>query len=395
MSRITRFAARDPGPAARLVDFMAHLRENGLKLGVDDTATALRALGSVRATDPVEARLALKAVCAGSADDAARFDDLFDAYWRNDGRVRQKVVPDKASSAHQHTRSSRTDDAARSAKPGGTQSPLDGRDEGESDTDGTGRLIASNVPNLVTKDLRELVSPQEIAAAEAVARRLAAAICDRRSRRRRAARKGEAIDFRRTVRLSLATGGEPLALPRRRRPDRSARLTILCDVSGSMTAYASVFLAFVAGLIRGEKTADAYLFHTKLVRITQALRDDDALRALNRLTLMADGFGGGSKIAGNLDRFARTYARRFVVGRSVVVLLSDGYDTDPPDAMAQALRRLKRRGCRIVWLNPLAGWKDYAPVARGMAAARPHLDLFAPANTLAALAALEPEFSRL
>lgn len=395
MSRITRFAARDPGPAARISGFMAHLRDNGLKLGVYETATAMRALSMVEAADPPEARLALKAVCAGSADEAARFDNLFDAYWRNDGRVRQKVVREEAATERQHTRSSQTAEEPQSARRGTTQSPEDGRDDGETATDGTGRLIASRARNLMTKDLRELVSPQEIAAAETVARRLAAAIRDRRSRRRRAARKGDVIDFRRTVRLSLATGGEPLALPRRQRPDRAVRLTVLCDVSGSMTAYARVFLAFVAGLIRGERTADAYLFHTKLVRITEALRDDDPLRALNRLTLMAEGFGGGSKIAANLDRFAHTYARQFVNGRSVVVVLSDGYDTDPPELMGQALQGLKRRGCRIVWLNPLAGWKGYEPIARGMAAARPHLDLFAPANTLSALAALEPELARI
>ena len=79
----------------------------------------------------------------------------------------------------------------------------------------------------------------------------------------------------------------------------------------------------------------------------------------------------------------------------MVLILSDGYDTDPPDRLAAALARLKKRGCRIVWLNPLKGWKDYAPVAAGMAAALPYLDLFAAANTLDALAALEPEFTRL
>lgn len=395
MSRVTRFAGRDPGPAARVAGFIAHLRDNGLRLGVPETATAMRALAVVEAADPAEARLALKAVCAGSADEAARFDDLFDAYWRNNGRVRQKVVRDEAARERQHTRSSQAAEGPQSARRGTMQAPEDGRGDGEAAADGTGRLIASQARNLMKKDLRELVDPADIAAAETIARRLAAAIRDRRSRRRRAARKGDAIDFRRTVRLSLATGGEPLALPRRRRPDRAVRLTVLCDVSGSMTAYARVFLAFVAGLMRGERTADAYLFHTKLVRITEALRDEDPLRALNRLTLMAEGFGGGSKIAANLDRFARTYARQFVNGRSVVVVLSDGYDTDPPEMMGGALRRLKRRGCRIVWLNPLAGWKGYEPIARGMAAARPHLDLLAPANTLASLAALEPELARI
>ena len=140
---------------------------------------------------------------------------------------------------------------------------------------------------------------------------------------------------------------------------------------------------------------DAYLFHTRLIRITDALRDADTSRAVGKLSLMAQGFGGGTQIASALASFNALHAARAVGSRTVVLILSDGYDTDPPDRLAAALARLKKRGCRIVWLNPLKGWKDYAPVAAGMAAALPYLDLFAAANTLDALAALEPEFTRL
>jgi uncharacterized protein with von Willebrand factor type A (vWA) domain len=186
-----------------------------------------------------------------------------------------------------------------------------------------------------------------------------------------------------------------LRLARKRRPDRPVRITALVDVSGSMTLYARPFLAFLAGLMRADTRADAYLFHTRLVRITEALRDDDPLRALNRITLLADGFGGGSRIGAALDQFATTHARRFVNGRSVVMILSDGYDSAPSDQLSQAMERLSRRGCRILWLNPLKGWRDYAPVAAGMAAALPYLDLFASAATLDDLAALELELARL
>ncbi|MEL6641646.1 MAG: VWA domain-containing protein, partial [Pseudomonadota bacterium] len=152
---------------------------------------------------------------------------------------------------------------------------------------------------------------------------------------------------------------------------------------------------FLAGLMRGDPTADAYLFHTRLVRITETLRDKDAMRAIGRMSLMADGFGGGSKIGESLDRFAHTYAKRFVDGRSVVLILSDGYDTTAPELLGNALGHLRKRGCRIIWLNPLKGWTDYAPVAAGMSAALPHLDLFQAANTLADLDALAPELTRL
>jgi len=169
----------------------------------------------------------------------------------------------------------------------------------------------------------------------------------------------------------------------------------MLDVSGSMTVYARVFLAFLKGLVSHDQKTDAYLFHTTLVRVSDALRDNDTFRAVNRLSLMAQGFGGGTKIGSNLQRFNQQYAARTVTARSVVIIFSDGYDTDPPELVAEALQRLKKRGCKIIWLNPLKGWKDYEPVARGMAAALPMLDLFASANTLDSLAALEPHLGRV
>lgn len=395
MSRVTRFAARDPGVASRIAGFLDQLRANGFRVGVAETELALLALDQVNCADPENARLALKAVCAGCADDVARFDDLFDSYWMNDGRVRQKAAPALSSPDMRHSRSTREDRGRDSRGSGRAEEPETGDGDGDTASEGTGRLVASELRNIMKKDLREFVSPDDVRRAERIARDLGRAIRDRRSRRRRAARKGTRLDFRRTIRRSLPTGGEPLALARRNRPDRSVRITALCDVSGSMTLYARPFLAFLSGLMRADPDSDAYLFHTRLVRITEALRDDDPMRALNRITLLADGFGGGSKIGANLDRFARRYGRKFVTGRSVVMILSDGYDSDTPELIGAALERLRRRGCRIIWLNPLKGWAGYEPVARGMAAALPHLDLFAAAATLDDLAALEPELARL
>lgn len=394
MSRVTRFAGRDPGVAARVAGFIAHLRSNGLRLGVGETETALAALAEIAAISPDETRRALRAVCTGCKEEAERFDALFDSYWMDAGRVKQKVIPNKSSSISDDVHSSRDAKGQDSSATGSATAPDDDRD-GDAESDGTGKLIATELRNLSRKDLRDMIRPDEIAEAEAVARRLGAALRDRRSRRRIAARRGDRLHFRKTIRHSLATGGEPVRLLRKRRPDRTRKIVALCDVSGSMSVYAQVFLAFLAGLMRADSAADAYLFHTRLVRITEALRDKDAMRAIGRMSLMADGFGGGSKIGPSLALFAETYARRFVDGRSVVMILSDGYDTAPPEAISAALATLRKRGCRILWLNPLKGWRDYAPVAEGMAAALPHLDLFAPAGTLADLAALERELTAL
>lgn len=393
MSRVTRFASRDPGPTARIVGFVAHLRENGLRLGVSEADLCLSALTHVNAADPDACRRALRAICTGCKDDADRFDALFDGFWMDAGRVKQRVVPKAHATINADVHSSR-DGFGEDAGASGTSTTPDTGD-GAADSDGTGKLIATEQRNLNRRDLRDLVRAEEIAEAEAVARRIGAALRDRRSRRRIASRKGDRLHFRKTIRRSLSTGGEPLRLLRKRRPDRTRKIVALCDVSGSMSAYAQVFLAFLAGLMRADKDADAYLFHTRLVRITEALRDKDAMRAIGRMSLMADGFGGGSKIGPSLQRFADTYAKRFVDGRSVVLILSDGCDTEPAAHLGEALAKLRRRGCKIIWLNPLKGWQDYAPVVSGMAAALPHLDHFKAANTLDDLAALEQELVAL
>ncbi len=393
MSRVTRFAGRDPGPAARVAGFLAHCRENGLRLGVSETETAMRALTCVESADPAQARAALKAVCTGCADEARRFDALFDAYWMNGGRVVTRATP----TARTPTKAMRSTAEARGpqAEGAGRQDSPDTDGEGEAEGGGEGRLLAVRGESLARRDLRELVSRDDIAEAERVAERLGRALRDRRSRRRRAAKRGAEIDFRRLVRRSLASGGEPIHLPRKARPDRPVRIAALTDVSGSMNVYARPFLAFLAGLVRGDPAADAYLFHTRLVRITEALRDPDRLRALNRMSLLAEGFGGGSRIGACLERFARGYAPAFVDGRTVVFILSDGYDSEGTGAIGPALARLRRRGCRIVWVNPLKGWADHGAIAAGMAEARPHLDAVHAVNTLAGLAALEGELARL
>ncbi|WP_108835754.1 VWA domain-containing protein [Tateyamaria sp. Alg231-49] len=393
MSRITKFAGRDPGPAARVVGFISHLRENGLRLGVAEAELAMAALSEVDAIRPEDSRRALRAVCTGCKEESERFDDLFDGYWMDMGRVKQKVVPSQTSAINDDVHSSR-DARGEDAGASGSATAPDG-DEGEAESDGTGKLIATEQRNLARKDLRDLVRPEEIAQAEDVARRIGAALRDKRSRRRIAARKGDKLHFRKTIRRSLSSGGEPLRLLRKKRPDRTRKIVAICDVSGSMSVYSRVFLAFLAGLMRADTAADAYLFHTRLLRITEALRDKDAMRAIGRMSLMADGFGGGSKIGPSLMRFADTYAKRFVDGRSVVLILSDGYDTEPPEVIAEALEKLKKRGCKVVWLNPLKGWTDYAPVAEGMAAALPFLDAFKAANTLGDLAALERDLATI
>lgn len=395
--QVTRFPSRAMGLSDRMSGFIAHLRLNGLRVGPKETGDALAALSVVEATDANQARQALCALLAGDAEDWRRFDELFDAYWFNAGKQRAGL----AQNAHVRVQSAKpmiwqsSDEAKDDTRKEFDQTATT-PDPGDSEAEGMeGTLIATRTANLSRRDLRELMDERSLKQAELVAMKIARAIRDRRSRRRKRALRGPMLDMRRIQRASLARGGEPIDLYHRARPPRPMRIVALCDVSGSMTVYSRVFLAFLKGLIGADTQADAYLFHTRLMRVTDALRDHDTLRAAGRLSLMAEGFGGGTDISGSLESFLNGYGARALNGRTIVLILSDGYCSSNPDALGAVLARIRRKVRRIVWLNPLKGWDSYELVAAAMQAAQPYLDAHLPANTLEALAALEPQFRKL
>ncbi len=380
-----------------MAGFIAHLRYNGYRAGVAETEATLSALQSIDIEEHRQVRLACKAVCASNKENYDQFDELFDSYWFNRGREQSgTVAASKQSTEKQQNRFRPGADESQSvAGAGAAEQPENNDEDGEAIHSGEGRLIASKAGNLNKTDFREMMTPELMQQAEVLACKLAKAMRDRRSRRYRHNQRGNKLNLRKTIRNSVNQGGVPIRLYRQQRPERPVRIVTLLDVSGSMTVYARVFLAFLKGLISHDTRADAYLFHTALVRIGDALRDHDTMRAMNRLSIMAQGFGGGTKIGSNLKLFNDQYAATCVDGRTVVIILSDGYDTDSPELLSEGLQKLKKRNCKIIWLNPLKGWKDYEPVAQGMAAALPWLDHFAAANTLESLAELEPALQRL
>ena len=392
---VTRFLTRAK-IIERMGDFTWHLRNHGVRAGMPETEASLKALRLVDLSDVKDARLAMKAVCSNDCESFEKFDDLFDAYWLNSGKQsqEQKQTQTQKEQKNSFTNLSQMMHSTSAAGTGNPDTP-DNDNEGEVETSGEGKLVATEIVNKNAADMREFILPEDEAYAAETARRIAAAIRYRRSRRRKAAQSGSGLDMRRIMRKSVATGGEPLQLLRRRRPERPVHLVSILDVSGSMQLYARVFLSFIKGLIGNDQRTDAFLFHTTLICVSDALRDKDTSRAVNRLSMIARGFGGGTKIGASMRIFNAQYARRIAGRRTVVVIMSDGYDTGDASELGNALAKLKRRGCKLIWLNPLLGWKDYQPVAASMAAALPHIDYFAPCNTLDSLRDLEQELHHL
>jgi uncharacterized protein len=394
----------EPRPAAleigfavrrRVVGFLRTLRDNGFHIGLAESRDALTILAAPEGARPSAVKPALKTLLCGRRADWDNFDDLFDAFWLGRGaKTRVQATPSQSPSQPRVRKApDGRNDSAQTTLVSNVER-VAGEREFDAAPDGR-REGASRFESLGNVDFRKIADEEAMAKAHALAERLARTMRTRLTRRDRQAARGRRIDLRRTIRASLPTGGTPIHLVHRQRRHKPLRLVVLLDASGSMNLYTAVFVRFVHGILDHFLEADAFLFHTSLVHVSDALREKDAGKALDRLSLMAKGVGGGTRIGDSLASFNRWHAARVVHSRTCVMILSDGYDTGEPDVLGAEMAALRRRCKRIVWLNPLIGWEGYEPSARGMAAALPYVDLFAPAHSLDSLAAIEPYLARL
>jgi uncharacterized protein len=379
----------------RLAGFVHTLRDNGFAVGLAETRDALKVLASPAAARAELLRQALKALFCATRSDWEKFDEIFDAYWLGRG-MRQMRVANLSGAAPPVSRMPTISSLAERMTGAPQSAERQSGEPGDSTADSHERPArASTVEALSKKDLRDIADPAEVARTHDLAERLAHAMRARLVRRERARRRGRRLDLRRTIHRSVSHGGTPIDLAWRRRKQKPLRLVILLDTSGSMSLYTAFFVRFLHGVIDAFHECEAFLFHTRLVHVSASLRDRDVARAVDRLSLMAQGIGGGTRIGESLATFNRWHAKRVIKSRTAVMIVSDGYDTGDPDRLAAEMQELRRRCHRIIWLNPLIGWKDYAPEARGMRAALPYVDLFAPAHNLESLAALEPYLARI
>ena len=275
---------------------------------------------------------------------------------------------------------------------------------GEQDSE-AGGLRGTRSPSHESEEVREVEVPLALASEEERLRkrsfealepheleqllRLISAISlatpRRHSRRRRRARRGEHLDLRRTLRASLRTGGDPMDLAKRRRRTRPRRLVLLCDISGSMEPYARAYLHLLTSAVASGAPAEAFVFATRLTRLTRALRGRNPEAAIRRAAAIPPDWSGGTRIGEALQSFNDRYGRRGMARGAVVVILSDGWERADPAAVGREMERLARLARRIVWVNPRAGAPGFSPGAGGMAAALPHCDALVSGNSLDAL----------
>ena len=365
-----------------MLGFGATLRASGLPVTTGALMDAVRALEMVDLMDRAQVYLALRTVLVSRMEEQPAFDRCFEAFWRfqaEEGQGLEGLVSMVQPTLPENEHGGNPPEAGQDKQ---AQIALDDWEEGEEADDEPLEVPGlSNREVLMERDFSTFPAEQldEVARLTVlIAKRLAR----RMSRRRKPTRRGGIVDLRRSMRANLMKG-EIIELRRRSRRRRKVRLVLLCDVSGSMDLYSRFLLQFLYALQNLFGRVETFTFATRLTRVSDLLRGPSYKRALRRLTEVRD-WSGGTRIGEAIRDFNQEWGR-LVDRRTIVLILSDGWDTGEPDVLAQEMLTLKRRAGRVLWLNPLLGNPSYEPLTRGMAAALPLVDHFAAAHNLSSL----------
>ena len=353
-----------------LIVFGRLLRSRGLDGDVGRLLDTAGALQHVNLAERDEVFHTCRALLVRRHEDLPIFDAAFDSFWT--------LAPPTAAEARPET--------APKAVVTDSSGPMTvaGDAAGEPDP-GTVRTWSDSAA-LATKDFAAF-TPEEIALARAALDRLVWTPGLRRTRRWVSGR-GPRIDLKAALARSVRTGGDVLVLPRRTRRRRPRPIVLLCDVSGSMERYSRMLVHFAHAMARRHRRVEAFLFSTRLTRITRQLRARRLDQAATAVSALAPDWSGGTRIGAALREFHQHWGRRTLRGGPVVLLISDGWDRGDPAELRDQIARLQRSCHRLIWLNPLIGTTGYEPLTRGLHAALPFVDDFLPARTLTDLADL-------
>jgi uncharacterized protein len=365
-----RVIARQPHGSLpqNILAFCKLLRKRGFLVGVGEAMEILTILPQADLLDWNEFYLLLRSFCVSRHEELRIFDALFHSFWTGWGGIEQlshhlfEVPPEHSGRRSSNRR------ADQSAAVGAAKDDAKGSEEVS--------LPLYSPEEILAKRFFLHIEQDELRGMEAKIKALGKRLATRPGRRVRPSRKGHMIDVRRSMRRNLGVGGEIVSLSRRRRSLRRLKLVLLLDVSRSMDVYSQFLLKLIYSLhfLRGR--ADSFVFGTDLKRVTACFKSTDINSALASLSREVPFWSGGTRIGHCFRLFNLKYAQSALTGQSVLVILSDGLDTEASDLVAEELAIMKQKVSKLIWLNPLADTPGYEPLAGSMAAALPHIDLF-------------------
>ncbi|HUZ02945.1 MAG TPA: VWA domain-containing protein [Thermomicrobiaceae bacterium] len=390
----------------RAVRFGRLLRRAGVNTTPGQVMDFVRAIEHIEIGDRGEFREASRACFVTHREELPVFDRVFDAFWRSRPDFPEDAMsgaPNPADAIPAEEGEEGEGDSEDSTEAEGAEGrrrleTIEANDEAadsdDDDGDADDVFSYSSSEVLREKDFADL-SEEELHQTRRLMERLQWRLGQRRSRRKVASHKGRFVDPRRTMRRSLRTGGVPLEIMRRTIKRKPRQLVVICDVSGSMDRYSRILLQFVYAIENGMAHVEAFVFGTRLTRITRMLRHRSVDDAMERVSREVHDWSGGTRIGQSLQTFNQDWARRVLRNGAVVLIISDGWDRGDPEVLQREMARLQRSSYRMLWLNPLLGSPRYEPLTRGMQAALPYVDDFMPVHNMASLEALAERLSKI
>ena len=339
------------------------LRADGLLVGPSEISDALVSLGLVDLMDRRSVYRALRSVLVSRQPEIALFDRLFDRFWELRPHLPDRPSPGRRGSAA----------AARRLRPLSGEGPVPGHDPDAEDILVQPMRMGASANRVAGRRDLTILGSDELSELSAIASRIVRALSSKAGRRRRPHPRKGTPDLRAALRVNLGSGGEPIRLPRRRRVPRVPRLLAVLDVSGSMDRHAKLLLQLLYAMDRMTSQVESFVFSTSLTRITRMLRAPSYTEALERVGRAVDHWSGGTRIGESLATLNSAHGH-LQTRYTTVFLLSDGWETGDPEALAREVGRMRRRVRRVVWLNPLLGTEGYEPLARGLRAVEPFVD---------------------
>jgi uncharacterized protein with von Willebrand factor type A (vWA) domain len=369
----------------RLIGFGRELRRRGLDVGTGRIVTFCRAAASLGALDRTDLYWAARSSLISRPEDAETFDAAFDEWFREGIRIELDLPMPAPEIAEGGRRTDEAMDGLVVEEDRIVAKEWHALEEGEeAEGEAAIRIVASAVEVLREKSFADL-SEEERRRVALLIRRLVVRVPTRRTRRFRPAPTGPRFDVKRTLRRSLRTQGEPFHRAWRARGTRSRPLVLILDISGSMAPFARALLQFAFAAMAAGRRVEVFCFGTRLTRVTRTLRTKDPDRAMHEVGRLVADWEGGTRIGESLKSLLDEWSQRAAIRGAIAVICSDGLERGEPDLMRDQMARLRRLVHRIVWVNPLKGSPRYEPLARGMAAALPSIDVFLPGHNLESL----------
>ena len=375
--------------SANVVGFCRLLRHQGSGVGPGEERDALQALQHIDLSDSAAFCAALRVTLAKSAEEQKMFDAHFASYWqvwdratelnrrRRDDEETTAVVVDKRTPARAATVT------ISDWLKGGEKAEEEGEAAGYSSFEVITQRDFSGFDGAEVNELIELINA------------LARSLASRFSRRYRHSKRRGKLDLRRTLRANLRRGGDIVELVYRRRRRQRLKLVLLCDVSKSMDLYSRFLIQFIYAFQSVYRRIETFVFSTSLHRITDTLKAAELPQVLDQLADVVPDWSGGTRIGASLQTFLQDYGAHSVDRNTVVLIASDGWDTGDIEVLEESMDELQHRARCVIWMNPLMGNSDYQPSCRGMQAALPFVDIFAPAHNLDSLKRLVHQLAKV